>query len=74
TATDDRTLVVKTKQPQATMLALDVPIVPAHVCCPVAAFCDGVIGQQLPFDSLRPVLAPAVRLTMLGTQVAWSRV
>ncbi|MEV8442626.1 ABC transporter substrate-binding protein [Actinosynnema sp. NPDC051121] len=31
TATDDRTLVIKTKQPQATMLALDVPIVPAHV-------------------------------------------
>ncbi|HEY8373530.1 MAG TPA: ABC transporter substrate-binding protein [Pseudonocardiaceae bacterium] len=31
TATDDRTLVIKTKQPQATMLALDVPIVPEHV-------------------------------------------
>ena len=31
TATDDRTLVIRTKQPQATMLALDVPIVPAHV-------------------------------------------
>ena len=31
TATDDRTLVIRTKQPQATMLALDVPIVPEHV-------------------------------------------
>lgn len=30
-APDDRTLVVKTKLPQATMLALDVPIVPEHV-------------------------------------------
>ncbi|QQQ79788.1 ABC transporter substrate-binding protein [Saccharothrix sp. 6-C] len=36
TATDDRTLVIKTKQPQATMLALDVPIVPAHVWSKVA--------------------------------------
>ncbi|WP_367128175.1 ABC transporter substrate-binding protein [Saccharothrix sp. HUAS TT1] len=31
TATDDRTVVIRTKQPQATMLALDVPIVPEHV-------------------------------------------
>ena len=31
TATDDSTVVVKTKTPQATMLALDVPIVPEHV-------------------------------------------
>jgi peptide/nickel transport system substrate-binding protein len=31
TAPDDHTLVITTKQPQATMLALDVPIVPKHV-------------------------------------------
>ncbi|XVS60607.1 ABC transporter substrate-binding protein [Actinosynnema sp. CA-299493] len=36
TATDDRTLVIRTKQPQATMLALDVPIVPEHVWSQVA--------------------------------------
>ncbi len=30
-ATDDQTLVIKTKTPQSTMLALDVPIVPEHV-------------------------------------------
>jgi peptide/nickel transport system substrate-binding protein len=30
-ATDDNTLVIKTKVPQATMLALDIPIVPEHV-------------------------------------------
>lgn len=30
-ATDDTTLVIKTKVPQSTMLALDVPIVPEHV-------------------------------------------
>ena len=36
TATDDRTLVIRTKQPQATMLALDVPIVPEHVWSKVA--------------------------------------
>ncbi|GGP53719.1 ABC transporter substrate-binding protein [Saccharothrix coeruleofusca] len=31
TATDDRTVVIRTKAPQATMLALDIPIVPEHV-------------------------------------------
>ncbi|MGM1061959.1 ABC transporter substrate-binding protein [Saccharothrix sp. Mg75] len=36
TATDDRTLVIRTRQPQATMLALDVPIVPEHVWSQVA--------------------------------------
>jgi peptide/nickel transport system substrate-binding protein len=30
-APDDRTLVIRLKQPQATMLALDVPIVPEHI-------------------------------------------
>lgn len=30
-ATDDYTLVIKTKVPQSTMLALDIPIVPEHV-------------------------------------------
>jgi peptide/nickel transport system substrate-binding protein len=30
-ATDDQTLVIKTKTPQATMLALDIPIVPEHI-------------------------------------------
>lgn len=31
TATDDRTLVIKTKQPQASMLNSEIPIVPEHV-------------------------------------------
>ena len=31
TATDDRTLVIKTKKPQASMLSSEVPIVPEHV-------------------------------------------
>lgn len=31
TAVDDRTLVIRTRQPQASMPALDVPIVPEHV-------------------------------------------
>jgi len=31
TAPDEHTVVIKTKRPQATMLALDVPIVPEHV-------------------------------------------
>ncbi|WP_245786376.1 ABC transporter substrate-binding protein [Lentzea albida] len=31
TAPDDRTVVIRTKTPQVTMLALDVPIVPRHV-------------------------------------------
>ncbi len=33
----------------------------------------GVVGEQLPFDTCRPLLAPAVWLTMLGTQLAPSR-
>lgn len=35
-ATDDSTLVIKTKVPQATMEALDIPIVPEHVWSKVA--------------------------------------
>lgn len=35
-APDDRTLVIRTRSPQATMLALDVPIVPEHVWSGVA--------------------------------------
>lgn len=31
TAPDERTLVIKTKSPQSTMLAIDVPIVPEHI-------------------------------------------
>jgi peptide/nickel transport system substrate-binding protein len=31
TAPDDNTLIITTKAPQATMLALDIPIVPAHI-------------------------------------------
>jgi peptide/nickel transport system substrate-binding protein len=31
TAADDRTVVIRTKTPQVTMLALDIPIVPEHV-------------------------------------------
>ncbi|WP_243726885.1 ABC transporter substrate-binding protein [Actinocrispum wychmicini] len=31
TATDDKTLVIRTKEPRSTMLALDVPIVPEHI-------------------------------------------
>jgi peptide/nickel transport system substrate-binding protein len=31
TAPDDTTLIIKTKSPQATMLALDIPIVPQHI-------------------------------------------
>jgi peptide/nickel transport system substrate-binding protein len=39
-AQDDRTVVIKTKQPQATMLALDVPIVPEHVWSGVGKIAD----------------------------------
>lgn len=35
-ATDDQTLVIKTKIPQATMTALDIPIVPEHIWSTVA--------------------------------------
>ena len=35
-ATDDHTLVIKTKVPQATMTALDIPIVPEHIWSKVA--------------------------------------
>jgi peptide/nickel transport system substrate-binding protein len=38
TATDDRTLVIKTKEKRSTMLALDIPIVPEHVWSKVTDF------------------------------------
>ncbi|MFD9697843.1 ABC transporter substrate-binding protein [Lentzea sp. NPDC059081] len=40
TAPDDRTVVIRTKAPQVTMLALDVPIVPEHVWAKVGAIKD----------------------------------
>ncbi|WP_394619235.1 ABC transporter substrate-binding protein [Lentzea sp. JNUCC 0626] len=40
TAPDDRTVVIRTKTPQVTMLALDVPIVPRHVWEKVSAIKD----------------------------------
>lgn len=40
TATDDKTLVIKTKTPQATMTALDVPIVPEHIWAPITDLKD----------------------------------
>ncbi|SDW68752.1 peptide/nickel transport system substrate-binding protein [Amycolatopsis xylanica] len=39
-ATDDKTLVIKTKTPQATMTALDVPIVPEHIWAPITDLKD----------------------------------
>ena len=35
---------------------------------------DGDCGVQLPFDTCKPLLAPAVSATMFGTQLAPSRV
>jgi peptide/nickel transport system substrate-binding protein len=40
TAPDDRTLVIRTKRPQASMTALDVPIVPEHVWAGVPDMAD----------------------------------
>lgn len=40
TAPDDRTLVIRTKQPQASMTAIDVPIVPEHVWAGIADMDD----------------------------------
>lgn len=40
TASDDATLVIKTKTPQATMTALDVPIVPEHIWSSIADLKD----------------------------------
>ncbi|RDI32005.1 ABC transporter substrate-binding protein [Lentzea flaviverrucosa] len=40
TAPDDRTVVIRTKTPQVTMLALDVPIVPEHVWSKVGSIKD----------------------------------
>ncbi|MFD9739029.1 ABC transporter substrate-binding protein [Umezawaea sp. NPDC059074] len=39
-APDDRTVVIKTRSPQASMLALDVPIVPEHVWSGVGKIAD----------------------------------
>ncbi|TNC23530.1 ABC transporter substrate-binding protein [Amycolatopsis alkalitolerans] len=40
TAPDDRTLVIRTKVPQASMTALDVPIVPEHVWAGISDMAD----------------------------------
>ncbi|MGI5499519.1 ABC transporter substrate-binding protein [Lentzea sp. CA-135723] len=47
TATDDRTVVIRTKTPQVTMLALDVPIVPRHVWEKVGSVKD-YANDQMP--------------------------
>lgn len=47
TATDDRTVVIRTKAPQVTMLALDVPIVPRHVWEKVGSVKD-YANDQMP--------------------------
>ncbi|HEX8870278.1 MAG TPA: ABC transporter substrate-binding protein, partial [Lentzea sp.] len=47
TATDDRTVVIKTKAPQVTMLALDIPIVPKHVWEKVSSIKD-YANDQMP--------------------------
>ncbi|NGY64899.1 ABC transporter substrate-binding protein [Lentzea sp. NEAU-D13] len=46
-ATDDKTVVVKTKAPQVTMLALDIPIVPKHVWEKVTSVKD-YTNEQMP--------------------------
>ncbi|MFE1904335.1 ABC transporter substrate-binding protein [Streptomyces gardneri] len=48
TATDPRTLVIELKKPQATMTALDVPIVPKHVWEKVGDFSKFNNDQQFP--------------------------
>nr|WP_040407801.1 ABC transporter substrate-binding protein [Amycolatopsis nigrescens] len=40
TAPDDRTLVIKTKEPQASMSSLDVPIVPEHIWSGISDMAD----------------------------------
>lgn len=40
TARDDRTLVIRTKSPQANMLALDIPVVPEHIWSKVGSIGD----------------------------------
>lgn len=47
TAPDDRTVVIRTKAPQVTMLALDIPIVPKHVWEKVTSIKD-YANDQMP--------------------------
>jgi peptide/nickel transport system substrate-binding protein len=51
TATDDHTLVIKTRQPYASMLGLDIPIVPEHVWSGVTD-----VGGFTNEDTSRPVV------------------
>ncbi|QUH01712.1 ABC transporter substrate-binding protein [Saccharopolyspora erythraea] len=53
TAPDDATLVVKTRTPQATMLAIDAPIVPEHVWSKVADV-SSFTNDQMPIVSSGP--------------------
>jgi peptide/nickel transport system substrate-binding protein len=54
TAPDDRTLVITLKKPQATMLALDVPIVPEHVWKKVKDYSTFNNDQSFPVVSDGP--------------------
>ncbi|MGW6928622.1 ABC transporter substrate-binding protein [Lentzea sp. NPDC054927] len=47
TASDDKTVVIRTKAPQVTMLALDIPIVPKHVWEKVPSVKD-YTNEQMP--------------------------
>jgi peptide/nickel transport system substrate-binding protein len=47
TAQDDQTLVIRTKSPQATMLAIDAPIVPEHVWSKIGD-AAGFANDQMP--------------------------
>jgi peptide/nickel transport system substrate-binding protein len=51
TATDDYTLVVKTKKPYSTMLSLDIPVVPEHVWSKVKN-----VGEFTNEDTSQPVV------------------
>ncbi|WP_419998327.1 ABC transporter substrate-binding protein [Streptomyces boninensis] len=48
TAPDDETLVIKLKKPQATMLALDVPIVPKHIWSKVKNIAEFTNDKDFP--------------------------
>ncbi|NUT47895.1 MAG: ABC transporter substrate-binding protein [Saccharothrix sp.] len=60
TATDDRTLVITTKEPQATMTALDVPIVPEHVWSQVGDIGD-FANDQVPVVGSGPFVLTEYR-------------
>ncbi|MBA8823649.1 peptide/nickel transport system substrate-binding protein [Saccharopolyspora lacisalsi] len=74
TAPDDRTVVIRTEKPQATMLSLAIPIVPEHVWSKIDDVAD-FANQRMPIVGSGPFVAteyrPQQSLTLKTDEDFW---